>query len=202
MTDFDRLGASTPANATAARVTSRGTHWEPSVPLPTGLQHWKSPPPMRPFASASPDIVDMTGKKFGRFTVIGFLDDEAGGRNHGGRWVVRCACGGDFEAKSARAIKQMMSMTDQTTSGFHCWYCSQWLKAKHRYEKHGSRPVSYFTRPQEKVVAKRPIEDIVADRLAASGTLPHARLALMIIADLQKQGFRIVRHQRSTQRAA
>jgi hypothetical protein len=37
-------------------------------------------------------------------------------------------------------------------------------------------------------------DDIISDRLAAIGTTPHARLSLMIIADLQKAGYRIVRH--------
>ena len=193
MTDFDRIIGSGPANATAAKVTSRAEHWEPATPLPPGMQHWKAPPPMKRFIvnPASPEHVDLTGKKFGRFTVVGFLDDDGGGKNRGCRWVCRCVCG-DYEAKSTKAIRLLETMPDGRTSGFQCWYCTQWLVAQQRYKKHGSRPVSHFTKPQEKVVTKIP-EDIIATRLAAVGTTPHARLAMMIVADLQKAGYRIVR---------
>ena len=51
MTDFDRIIGSGPAHATAAKVTGRGEHWEPAVRLPPGRQHWKAPPPMKPFIS-------------------------------------------------------------------------------------------------------------------------------------------------------
>lgn len=62
-----------------------------------------------------------------------------------------------------------------------------------RYKKRGSRPVSHFIRPQDKVVKKVP-EEIITTRLAAIGSLPHAKLAVTIISDLQKAGYRIVRY--------
>jgi hypothetical protein len=130
MTDFDRLVGRAPANVTAAQVVGRGEHWTPANPMPPDLLHWDAPPPMKPFVGnpVFPDDVDMTGKKFGRFTVVGFLADS-GGRNRGGRWVVRCACG-DYEAKSAKAIRQMMSMTNQSTPGFHAGFARNGWRRK------------------------------------------------------------------------
>jgi hypothetical protein len=188
MTAFDRLVGRAPANAQAARVTGRGENWVPETPMPPGFQHWKAQPRMR-----APIFPDMTGKKFGRFTVLGVLDDDGHTKNRGTRWVVKCGCG-DFEAKSTKAIRSMLTMTDMASSGFQRFFCSQWLIAKNRYQKRGSRPVSDFIRPQEKVVRK-PIEEIIAARLPAAGTLPHVKLALTIISDLQNAAYRIVRHQ-------
>ena len=193
MTDFDRLIGSGPANATAARVTARGESWEPATPLPSGMMHWKAPPPMKRFVAnpAAAENVDLTGKKFGRFVVVGFLADD-GGKNRGGRWVCRCVCG-DYEARSTKAIRLLETRPDEGTSGFQCWFCTQWMVIQQRYKKHGSRPVSHFVRPQDKVVKKFP-EEIIAQRLAAVGSLPHAKLAVTIISDLQKAGYRINRH--------
>jgi hypothetical protein len=74
---------------------------------------------------------------------------------------------------------------------FSCWVCSQWLAAQNRYKRKGSRPVSDFTRPQQPP-RKRP-EEIIALRVAAAGSTPHLRLAMVIISDLHKNGYQIVR---------
>jgi hypothetical protein len=194
-TDFDRIIGSGPANTTAAKVTARGEHWEPATSMPHDLQHWKAPPPMQPFVSnpAWPDVVNMAGKKFGRFTVIGVLADD-GGKNRGCRWVCRCVCG-DYEVRSTKAIRLMLTAPKKETGGARCWYCSRWDIARERYKEHGSRPVSDFTKPQEKKVASKRPEEIIAARLPAVGTTPHMRLAMMIVSDLQKAGYRIVRQQ-------
>lgn len=46
-TDFARVIESAPANATAARVASRGVHYEPNKKIV--IPHWESPPPVFEF---------------------------------------------------------------------------------------------------------------------------------------------------------
>lgn len=83
-----------PINATAARVISRGEHFEyramasevcSALPLPM-----KDNPP---------ELEDFTGKKLGRLTVIGRFD---GPKN---RWVCRCSCG-NFCIRLAKTLSK------------------------------------------------------------------------------------------------
>lgn len=79
-----KAGHQIPANSTAARVVSKGTHYvrqfkegneiESDNPIAT------SPVPPRRY--------NLTGHKCGRLTVIGYHSSK-----DGARWVCRCVCG-------------------------------------------------------------------------------------------------------------
>jgi hypothetical protein len=63
-------------------------------------RHWEVQPPVVPFRGWS--YHDLTGKRFGRFLVIGVFD---GAKNYRKKtlWVVKCACG-RYETRSRRAL--------------------------------------------------------------------------------------------------
>lgn len=75
-------GHQTPVNRTAANVIARGESFE-FRSLDTEVC---SPMPI-PIKEVAPEIVDLTGAKFGRLTVVGLAEQ---GKS---RWVCRCSCG-------------------------------------------------------------------------------------------------------------
>ena len=89
----DSIYALAPVNSTAARVVGHGTHYQPNI-KPC---EYESKLPMPTVECPSPDH-DLTGKKFGRFVVVGVFAEKVS------RWVVRCSCG-TYAVRSARAIK-------------------------------------------------------------------------------------------------
>ena len=191
---FDAILASTPLNSSAARVTARGEHWVPEAQLPPGLLHWEAPPRTKPFVAPpqDPNHPDLKGKRFGRFTVVGVLDDDGGGKNRGARWVCRCDCG-DYEAKTTKAIRTVLAgLAPAEGVGYRCFYCAQWQIVQGRYKKHGSKPLSAFTNAKPKIVIQRKPEAVIAQRIG-SAVEDSVALAIAIIAELHKAGFRIVR---------
>jgi hypothetical protein len=104
---LSRILASSPVNATAARVTSRSNEtWEPNYRPPATKMHWKEPPATKSPSRETVAAVtwdNLTGRKFGRFTVVGWLGRLNAKQK--GMWLVRCTCG-DYEARTSRAIKQ------------------------------------------------------------------------------------------------
>lgn len=187
MVDFDRIITSVPANATAGRVMSRGEHWEPEGPMPPGLQHWKSPPPLRRFVKTESNI-DLTGKAWGRFTVVGLAAESA---NDGARWIVRCVCG-DYEARSAKTIKSALAgLSADNTLSFQCYYCYSWKAVQARYKKKGAKPIAAFVNPAARVLRHQTPEAIIAELAGDYET------AVKIVAKLNKSGFRIVRGDKS-----
>ncbi len=135
MADFDRIIVSVPANATAARVTARGEHWEPAVKS----NHTHSEMPLR-VAEPQGDMAkamarQMIGRRSGRLIVIG-LAAEQGSPNKKARWVVRCDCGA-YEYRKARAI-------NNPRNDDCCTHCEALRIIKRRYQKNGSRPVDEF----------------------------------------------------------
>jgi hypothetical protein len=132
---FDRLAASAPQNATAARVTSKGVHYEPDVQYGT---HWHAdtPPRTRPIPAISQyTCADLIGRKFGRLTVIGLAADYNPKKS--ARWVVRCACG-DYETRKATAIRNPNNGEDR------CQVCLHSVNVTKRYKRLGSRPLNDF----------------------------------------------------------
>lgn len=89
-----KLAALSPINALAARVTRPGTHFKPHH-KPSEYDVRDVRPPIRPWAETTGS--DLTGAKFGRFTVVGYSAEKSG------RWVVRCQCG-NYEFRRAKAI--------------------------------------------------------------------------------------------------
>jgi hypothetical protein len=85
-TDWDAVLASAPNDATAATVTAKSTDAPLSVKLPDHIQHWESPPEMRPIP---PLHKVQMGHKKGRFTVVGYWKAVKDKK----LYVCRCACG-------------------------------------------------------------------------------------------------------------
>lgn len=133
--DFDAIAASSPLNVTAGAVVSSGTHYEPQIELGCHL-HSDMPIPTR--AAPPGSFVhsrDLTGDKFGRFTVIGLAAEYNPKKN--APWVVRCACGA-YETRKARAI------TNPLNTGDCCRACQHLELIKRRYKRDGSAPLETF----------------------------------------------------------
>jgi hypothetical protein len=109
---FDRIAASAPLNATAARVTSKGEHYE-SLKRITQL-HWDAPPKMREVTATDLEqtsFTDLRGRQFGRLTVLGILAREKTGSTKPNVWVVKCVCG-DYESRTGKAIRNPANSDD------------------------------------------------------------------------------------------
>jgi hypothetical protein len=115
-TDFDQLSSSAPVNRSSAMVTSGGVHWEPgkqSVGKAPGYIRSDTPLPTQPWPHNAPRLA---GKRFGRFTVVGY-----GGRSaHAARYVVRCDCGA-YEHRRMKALQGDVSRLMCA----HCDYLEQ-----------------------------------------------------------------------------
>lgn len=139
---FDAILASSPLNATAGRVTSRGTHYEQQFTqqvrkysdLPT---HSDAPFKCVPMPIA-PSFVDLTGRKYGRLTVIGYLGRLNPKNQKKASWAVRCVCG-DYETRSGAAIKG-------ANESDACRKCIAWRVTQNRYKRQGARPIGDFVR--------------------------------------------------------
>lgn len=187
--DFDHVAPLRPVDLTAGRVASAGAHWDPKIVLPPGYMHWDAPPPMKPFVDNRNNESDLTGKQIGRFKVLGLLDGKKGEA----RWVVRCVCG-DYEVRRSIALKVALNVGEFASGSDCCIVCQHHDKIKRVYAVEGSRPISQFVdgkliddRPKR---ATRPLLDVIA------GWIPdtdRARIAKRIVADLQKNGYRIIR---------
>ena len=106
-----------PVDRVASRVIGEGSHHQPKKKF--SVLHWEAPPSIRPKPKGL--RVDLTGKTFGRFTVLGVL---AGVEN---QWVVRCACG-DYEIRRAKAINNPKNNRDC------CENCRHLLHLKRQQE--------------------------------------------------------------------
>lgn len=104
---IDKILTLVPVNRTAGMVTSSGQHYECSaknneyetdIPIPTRLVPQD----------------DLTGRRFGRFTVIGLSLKRS-------RWVVRCDCG-VYTLRKAKAIKNMNNDFDCCKECKHLLY--------------------------------------------------------------------------------
>lgn len=105
------LHARKPVNKTAATVTSRGVHYDPDKIVQTNDSDL--PIATRPFTKEElkqKSFVDLTGRRVGRFSVIGAA------RDFKGRWVVRCDCG-TYSTRRAKSIKNPENVQDRCE---HC----------------------------------------------------------------------------------
>lgn len=129
---FDRIAASSPQNATAARVTGRGEHYDPNVDFTT---HWHAdaPPRIRTLTELELRTCgDIPGRKFGRMTVIGLTAEVK--KNSNASWIVRCVCG-DYEQRKAKAIRNPLNNNDM------CQKCRHFELVKARLKTLGSRSI-------------------------------------------------------------
>lgn len=110
-TRFDVLRTSKPVNKTAGLVTSSGIHWNPNLKGNSHARKWADKPtdwliPI-PKSGHRATFEDLTDRKVGRFTVVGWLGKPGNRTNTHNRksaWLVRCVCG-NYETRSAKAIK-------------------------------------------------------------------------------------------------
>jgi hypothetical protein len=115
---LERVFASAPNGRTAATVTSASADQYESPVKPGGL-HWDAQPRTRAPNARDASLhgfEDMTGRRFGRMTVIGLASERAYGSKVKGCWVVRCACG-HYESRRAKAIRNPANADDACV---HC----------------------------------------------------------------------------------
>lgn len=96
--DYDRLASSAPLNADAARAYAMTGESEPDAKISEHVAHYEAPPKTSPPVN-DPSLPDLTGRKVGHFTVVGFL--RRPGRK--GRWLVKCLCG-RYEERSTKGV--------------------------------------------------------------------------------------------------
>lgn len=133
---FDAVLASVPQGAVAGRVTARGTHYEPRMnPTPATHYHADVPPPLKrcPNPAAAQRMI---GKKFGRFTVIGYCAKQ--NPKKPAKWAVRCACG-QYEVRGAGAINNPANAEID-----RCRVCRDFQYKQRAYRELGSRPIGDF----------------------------------------------------------
>jgi hypothetical protein len=103
-----------PVNKSAKRVICSGEHYNNTRKI-GGTAHFKSPPPL---IAVAPNQEDLTGYRFGYFTVIG---RTAGTHSHirkgrglkrGSLWLVRCDCG-DYELRYRKSILNLNNYGDR-----------------------------------------------------------------------------------------
>lgn len=112
--DFDRIATAAPLDrqASVARDGS-GDLWQAKVP--EWHAHWNAPPlAERPMPPQTPDL---SGRKFGRLTVIRY---HRAHKHKGAQWLVRCTCGA-YELRCTAVIKAEANPD-------HCCQACDWLK--------------------------------------------------------------------------
>jgi hypothetical protein len=140
-TSFDKIFAASPVDKVAGRVTAKGEGFESKKRIVH--THSEVPLPMKPYAVSRrrPGDVDLTGVRFGRFTVLGVYDhpvDE--GQDKGRLWVVRCACG-RYTTRRSKAVRNPNNSDDRCDE---CRQLAYLLRTEKRkfvpHEKRGSEP--------------------------------------------------------------
>lgn len=115
-----KAGYLIPINSTAARVVSRGEHFEFSPYQASGDSDL--PLPIRPITQQMRDslgFTDLTGMVVGRLKVVGLAEGKPG------RWVCKCACG-TYTVRKGRSIRE------GTVASSPCDQCYQLAVAKKR----------------------------------------------------------------------
>lgn len=110
-TEWDRVVSSAPQNAQAAVVRDgSGDQWQAD---------WRNvfaaPPSMRKPPN-DPCFTDLTGRRFGRLTVVG-LSARKASKDKGSRWVCRCVCA-NYGIFTIKALKR--------GKAFACQACEYW----------------------------------------------------------------------------
>jgi hypothetical protein len=129
---WDAILASSPLNATAGRVLSKGVAFEPEVQ--PSEHSWEAPPALVRIGlthRANASFVDLTGFRVGRLTVLGMVDGmrkEA----RGALWACRCACG-RYVGRRAKSLKTM------TVEEAMCNACNYTAKLRAAVEGNGAR---------------------------------------------------------------
>lgn len=105
--NFDVIATSAPLNREASVVRDgSGDTWD--FQPPPQMEHWKAPP--LPVGRRPETIADLTGRVFGRLTVIRF-HGKPEGKNALNGWLVRCVCG-DYEVRTNKTLKKAANPND------------------------------------------------------------------------------------------
>ncbi len=128
---MDDIHARAPVDRVAARVVfSTGEHFDPNKQV---LRNDSETPlrvtPVTKAMLKSGSFVNLTGLRFGRFTVLGVAKDFPG-------WVVRCDCG-RYSTRRAKAIKNPANAQDRCDHCLHLAYLQRneiWRRTAHRSE--------------------------------------------------------------------
>lgn len=124
---MDDIHARVPVDRVAARVTGPGERYTPDKKVLT--RDSDLPIATREATTAergTATFADLTGRRFGRFIVIGLA------RDFRRQWVVRCSCG-RYSTRTARAVKNPENKEDK------CEFCRHlaFLKREDRYRRTG-----------------------------------------------------------------
>ena len=121
--DYDFVYTAKPVNAEAAKALQKGEHYDGAVK--NDQLTLDAPLVTSPYPGPKQD--NLTGRIFGRLTVIGYRG--GGAKTHGTLWVVRCSCG-RYATRRTKSIKNPKNTIDC------CQYCKeiQYMK-RHQYWK-------------------------------------------------------------------
>lgn len=116
MSDFDRILASSPVNVQAAKQMGKGISFTPGVNIQNSYREMPETKPILNKHLANPSFIDLTGKVFGRLTVMGLAVSNS---KKTASWVCRCTCG-----MYAKAKKKSL-LNSRPSGGAHmCGSCS------------------------------------------------------------------------------
>lgn len=132
---MDDIHARVPVDRLSARVIAQGVHFEPEKQVTandsetphrivTDLRHLLQ----------QPWFEDLTGRRVGRFTVIGLAADFKG------RWVVRCDCG-TYSTRRAKAIRNPENGQDRCE---HCRHLAYLKRSDYRQQTGLDKDIKYF----------------------------------------------------------
>jgi len=128
MKDFSFVFTNKPVNGSASAVLQKGEHCE----LEIKHQMFISQVPIKVNKFTGPESEDLTGVKFGRFLVVGYLSK--------GNWLLKCRCGIYTKKKSAKIKKTISGFFDDNIECVRdntmCSKCISMEKIKHpEYQK-------------------------------------------------------------------
>ena len=125
-----------PVDRQTARAMSGGEHWEADTSAVK--RRWDVCPALK---SPAPGQPDHTGKRHGRFRVMGVLDAPQRGRKGGAAWVVRCDCGA-FETRRNKCLATPPPEDGDHLSAIMCSACVSAAKLKRLdyFNRHGRWP--------------------------------------------------------------
>ena len=134
MRDISKIATLSPVNKTAGVVTGKGEPRHERVFNPVSYR--STSPSMRVIPFTGLREHDFTGRRVGRFRVVGYCGRTKQRHNKRGRWLVKCDCGA-YELRTAHALNN----PDATQM---CAGCEYTEKLKKGVEKtRGDKKMSY-----------------------------------------------------------
>ena len=118
MKDYSFIATDRPVNRTAGIVLQKGEHFD--EPEYTNL--FKAPLPLKKY----PGNNDLTGQRFFRFQVIGYVGHNNGDRSS--KWLLKCDCG-NYTVRCRRAIKKINKVNGKCS---RCTYLDYIKSEKYR----------------------------------------------------------------------